>query len=251
MDIDGGLVAQALRGIGFAESHANAGGQVAVAFKNGDEDASTSEKYAIEILRALRGQVGEEAFAEWRSGILDSFQSPEVLRQAVHGIGVRRAAREEKVLVDDGALACPENMPEGALLHLWQDGPDGRSPQGRELAQQLARESGAPVPFLSQQSASFMQVRRITPLETERLQGFPDYWTAIEGRARVIDGPEADYLRFHGFPVEARANGKLYTTIAADGPRYKALGNSMAVNCMRWIGQRILAVDGILRENET
>jgi len=51
------------------------------------------------------------------------------------------------------------------------------------------------------------QVRRLTPLECERLQGFPDHHTAI-----------------------ARAK---------DGPRYKALGNSMAVPVIRWIGQRI------------
>lgn len=61
-------------------------------------------------------------------------------------------------------------------------------------------------------------VRRLTPLECERLQGFPDGWTAIP-----------------------RRNGKP----AADGPRYKALGNSMAVNVMRWIGQRIELARGI------
>lgn len=54
-------------------------------------------------------------------------------------------------------------------------------------------------------------VRRLTPTEAERLQAFPDGYT--------------DILR----------NGKP----AADGPRYKALGNSMAVNVMSWIGQRI------------
>lgn len=55
-------------------------------------------------------------------------------------------------------------------------------------------------------------VRRLTPTECERLQGFPDGYTDI-----------------------TRRNGKP----AADGPRYKALGNSMACNVMRWIGQRI------------
>lgn len=50
-------------------------------------------------------------------------------------------------------------------------------------------------------------VRRLTPRECERLQGFPDDYTAI---------PKA-----------------------ADGPRYKALGNSMAVPVMAWIGERI------------
>ncbi len=63
-----------------------------------------------------------------------------------------------------------------------------------------------------------MAVRRLTPRECERLQGFPDDYTLIEYR------------------------GKL----AADGPRYRALGNSMAVPVMRWIGQRIAAVHEIV-----
>lgn len=57
-------------------------------------------------------------------------------------------------------------------------------------------------------------VRRLTPVECERLQGFPDNYTLIPWR----DKPAAD---------------------CPDGPRYKALGNSMAVPCMRWIGLRI------------
>jgi DNA (cytosine-5)-methyltransferase 1 len=60
-------------------------------------------------------------------------------------------------------------------------------------------------------------VRRLTPLECERLQGFPDYYTAIPYRGKA----------------------------AADGPRYKALGNSMAVPVMAWIGQRIAAVEAV------
>jgi DNA (cytosine-5)-methyltransferase 1 len=58
------------------------------------------------------------------------------------------------------------------------------------------------------------QVRRLTPIECERLQGFPDDYTLIEYRNKP----------------------------AADGPRYKAMGNSMAVPVMRWIGERIQAV---------
>lgn len=57
-----------------------------------------------------------------------------------------------------------------------------------------------------------MAVRRLTPRECERLQGFPDDYTLV--------------------PVRGKP--------AADGPRYKALGNSMAVPVMRWIGARIL-----------
>lgn len=58
-----------------------------------------------------------------------------------------------------------------------------------------------------------MAVRRLTPVECERLQGFPDGWTDIKPGGK--DTP--------------------------DSPRYKALGNSMAVPCMAWIGRRIEA----------
>jgi DNA (cytosine-5)-methyltransferase 1 len=60
-------------------------------------------------------------------------------------------------------------------------------------------------------------VRRLTPRECERLQGFPDDYTLITYRGKP----------------------------AADGPRYKALGNSMAVPVMRWILSRIEAVDAL------
>jgi len=66
--------------------------------------------------------------------------------------------------------------------------------------------------------APTMQVRRLTPTECERLQGFPDGWTAIPWKKKPAQG-------------------------CPDGPRYKALGNSMAVNCMEWLGERIQAVE--------
>jgi len=65
-----------------------------------------------------------------------------------------------------------------------------------------------------------MAVRRLTPTECERLQGFPDGFTQIPYRNKPADK-------------------------CPDGPRYKALGNSMAVPVMRWIGERIQAVGAI------
>ncbi len=62
---------------------------------------------------------------------------------------------------------------------------------------------------------SGMAVRRLTPKEAERLQGFPDDWTLVP---------------FRGKP-------------AADGPRYKSIGNSMAVPVMAFIGQKIQMVE--------
>lgn len=66
--------------------------------------------------------------------------------------------------------------------------------------------------------ANPMLIRRLTPLECERLQGFPDGHTLIGWK---------------GKPAEE----------CPDGPRYKAIGNSMAVPVMRWIGKRIAAAD--------
>ncbi|ECN3092941.1 Dam family site-specific DNA-(adenine-N6)-methyltransferase [Salmonella enterica subsp. enterica serovar Derby] len=84
---------------------------------------------------------------------------------------------------------------------------------------------------------SGMAVRRLTPLECERLQGFPDFHTLIPANKRntlIVD--ELAYLREH-FPDMPEEEAH---RLAADGPRYKALGNSMAVPVMRWIGKRII-----------
>ncbi len=65
-----------------------------------------------------------------------------------------------------------------------------------------------------------MGVRRLTPVECERLQGFPDGYTDIN---------------FKGKP-------------ASDSPRYRAIGNSMAVPVLAWIGKRIEAVEAATQE---
>lgn len=82
-----------------------------------------------------------------------------------------------------------------------------------------------------------MSVRRLTPLECERLQGFPDFHTLIPAKKRnTLIADELAYLRVH-FPDMPEEEAH---RLAADGPRYKALGNSMAVPVMRWIGKRII-----------
>lgn len=63
-----------------------------------------------------------------------------------------------------------------------------------------------------------MGVRRITPLEAERLMGFPDYYTLI-------------------IPYRGKS--------AKDAPRYKALGNSIVVPVLRWIGERIALAESL------
>ena len=85
----------------------------------------------------------------------------------------------------------------------------------KELSPTLRKEMGDNQVAVSD---SRMAVRRLTPRECERLQGFPDDHTMIPWRNKPADQ-------------------------CPDGPRYKALGNSMAVPCMAWIGKRIDAVE--------
>ncbi len=94
-----------------------------------------------------------------------------------------------------------------AVAFDWQSGGDSRGLDPKDTAQ-LQR---CQTPALH----SGMVVRRLTPRECERLQGFPDDYTLIPYRGKD----------------------------AADGPRYKALGNSMAVPVMGWLGKRIALVE--------
>ena len=75
---------------------------------------------------------------------------------------------------------------------------------------------GGNIPFVLESERS--QVRKLTPIECERLQGFPDDWTAISYR-----GKEASQC--------------------PHSPRYKALGNTMAVPVIRWIGEGIMEIE--------
>ena len=82
-----------------------------------------------------------------------------------------------------------------------------------------------------------MVVRRLTPIECERLQGFPDNWTDVT-YYKCCGITFHTSLGKYGCP-NCEGRKEATTMIAADGPRYKAIGNSMAVPVMRWIGERI------------
>ena len=90
--------------------------------------------------------------------------------------------------------------------------------QSMKTSDNLANTLGANDYKEPQAVADNMQVRRLTPKECERLQGFPDSYTQIPYRNKPAEN-------------------------CPDGPRYKAMGNSMAVPVMRWIGKRIKMVD--------
>jgi len=223
----------------------------------GDFDGRSQETYAGKILFRVRQEIGAQAFAQWGLGILDSLRTAKILRPEVHGEKFRQAPFSRSWVVCC-ALGSPFTRSEGAMRSLREAIGEGCPSQGWESLEQCADELGAYLSQLSQpgtQAERFMhdlwqadegagllrqalskiqavgrsddgegkpayggmQVRRLTPLCCEFLQGFPRNYTLIPYRNKP----------------------------AADGPRYKALGNSMAVPVMAWIGKRIQQVEEI------
>ena len=111
----------------------------------------------------------------------------------------------------DGTGTGPTVMQSVIAPTLTAANDPSRSPQSSEVTQQV---------YSVYQSS--MAVRRLTPVECERLQGFPDSYTDIKSKGKPTP----------------------------DGPRYKSLGNSMAVPVMAWIGQRIQEVEAICKQNK-
>lgn len=110
-----------------------------------------------------------------------------------------------------GSGSVTGGVPFVAGAFAWQSGGDCRGLEVRDT-------TGALTKMQTPATLAPTGVRRLTPREMERLQGFPDDYTAIPWRGKdAKDCP--------------------------DGPRAKALGNSMAVPVMAWIGARIALVE--------
>jgi DNA (cytosine-5)-methyltransferase 1 len=202
---DASDVAPTLRGMGHDGSHANGGGQVAIAFsQNQDGDVLSSD-----VMHSL----GTSPNSTGRNAPTVAF--------TLHGSdGTASAASSTEVAgsLRTRAPGSIENSSTTAVLQEQSVAWSGELTASTDVAGTLQR--GGEGGRVDGVMTPLMAVRRLTPRECERLQGFPDDYTLVEYRGKP----------------------------AADGPRYKALGNSMAVPVMRWIGQRIAAVDAILRE---
>jgi DNA (cytosine-5)-methyltransferase 1 len=202
---DAGDIAPTLRGMGHDRSHANGGGQVAIAFTQNQEGDVPSG----DVMQSL----GTNANATGRNAPTVAF--------TLHGSDGTASTASPADIAGSLRTRAPGSIENSSTTAVLQKQPVawfGELTASTDVAGTLQRggEGGRIDGVMTPQ----MAVRRLTPRECERLQGFPDDYTLVEYR------------------------GKL----SADGPRYKALGNSMAVPVMRWIGERIAAVDAILRD---
>ncbi|EEP7761072.1 Dam family site-specific DNA-(adenine-N6)-methyltransferase [Salmonella enterica] len=131
-------------------------------------------------------------------------QDPDTNHELAHTLG-RNHGQENAIITEPYTIAI-RGREEGSTVGVRNDG----------TANALLTPNGGRAGMGVGAVGWGMQVRRLTPVECERLQGFPDNHTLISWRGKdAADCP--------------------------DGPRYKAIGNSMAVPVMRWIGERIAA----------
>lgn len=139
---------------------------------------------------------------------------------AGHFIPIAFNSREDPEVTFDRSGPLGASSPQAQAI-AWSIMPQNSGKDYKARQVDVAQPLMAGGPVGGNQGGDYIQqqwaVRRLTPTECERWQGFPDGYTNI--------------------PVGKK--------MAADGPRYKALGNSMAINCMRWIGMRIAKVDAL------
>jgi site-specific DNA-cytosine methylase len=202
---DASDVAPTLRGMGHDGSHSNGGGHIAIAFAQNQE----GDVLSGDVMQPL----GTNSNATGRNAPTIAF--------TLHGSDGTISAASPTEVAGSLRTRAPGSIENSSTTAVLQEPPvawSGELTASTDVAGTLQRggEGGHVDGVMTPQ----MAVRRLTPRECERLQGFPDDYTLIEYRGKP----------------------------AADGPRYKALGNSMAVPVMRRIGERIAAVDAILRD---
>ncbi len=172
--------------------------------------AATTRGGAIDVATAVNAHGGPCGRMDFESEtfVCHGTQDPDVLRNLAHPLG-RNHGQENAV--------CVTGHTTHALTSEGFDASEDGTGRGNPIVATALRARDAAKGVDSDCTDTLLPmragVRRLTPTECERLQGFPDGHTLVPHRGKPM----------------------------ADGPRYRCLGNSMAVPVMAWIGRRIQA----------
>lgn len=193
-DLDGGLIQS------FALQHAQIGRK--------DEAGPQGKGWQVDMAFTQDSRSCADAVAIFQAQPI-AFQPGNLSR----GAGASPSTEVFPTLKSDHGRGASDQDPHVAVATFQQSSMKGKGTIGYD-------HSGVAKPVKTQMDGQMihaaMQVRRLTPVECERLQGFPDSYTQIPWRKKPASK-------------------------CPDGPRYKALGNSWAVPVVRWIGARINA----------
>lgn len=169
------------------------------------KDATDLAVTYSDVSRTLLSKSNDSMAEDLETYAIHGTQDPDANHELAHTLG-RNHGLENAIITEPYTIAI-RGREEGSTVEVRNDG----------TANALLTPNGGRAGMGVGAVGWGMQVRRLTPVECERLQGFPDNHTLISWR-----GKDA--------------------TDCPDGPRYRAIGNSMAVPVMRWIGERIVAL---------
>ncbi|EFP2796675.1 Dam family site-specific DNA-(adenine-N6)-methyltransferase [Salmonella enterica] len=168
------------------------------------KDATDLAVTYSDVSRTLLSKSNDSMAEDLDTYAIHGTQDPDTNHELAHTLG-RNHGQENAIITEPYTIAI-RGREEGSTVEVRNDG------TANALLTPNSGRAGMGVGAVGWG----MQVRRLTPVECERLQGFPDNHTLISWRGKdAADCP--------------------------DGARYKAIGNSMAVPVMRWIGERIAA----------
>ena len=210
VEVCGTLTARSVTSLGAPE--VDGGMYMPVAFAQNTRDEVRLQNGDGQIVGALSAGQGTKQTSYIAQRMPDKDNFGAVIQPTVGALCARDYKGVGSQYVSEGKLIT-ENIAQPLPFDTTQlTSPSNySSPKPGDPCHPLA--AGAHIPAVAFAQNQFaMAVRRLTPVECERLQGFPDNHTNIPWRKKAE---------------------------APDGPRYKALGNSMAVPVMRWIGKRI------------
>lgn len=218
---DAGNLSPTLRSLAHDKSHANGGGQVAIAFHPTQDPISSNDTTHALACGSTNGQSNIAIALRGRDGV----NMPEI------GGPLANALRSS-----GGGSDKPHIL-------AFQDRFRGDGGRGYDRAPNaIADQVGALETVKRWHIALEWLVRRLTPRECERLQGIPDDYTLItnwNGWRYVEEGEDIEDLRERGFQLRQTKKTKRWRVNDPDGPRYKAIGNGMAVPCIGWVIMRV------------
>ncbi|WP_322979171.1 DNA cytosine methyltransferase [Pseudomonas sp. C11] len=168
----------------------------------------------------LQGCSGQDANHGHSHLVVHGTQDPDVLNDQAHPLGRNHGQENAVIAFDTTQITCPTCR---------------SNPQPGDPCHTLSASQHPPALVSS-------AVRRLTPRECERLQGFPDDYTLIptwDGWRRMDAAETPEQCLADGLDIRQAKKSKRWYVKDADGPRYKAIGNSKAVPVVRWIGRRI------------
>jgi DNA (cytosine-5)-methyltransferase 1 len=255
----------------------------AVDCRNGTEEVNDG----IKALQILRKDYGDTNVLEWAKRVQKSIQKTDLLRQRVHESGISEQAENGNELDDDtlprpelvaewlmrdvrghqehrcsSQRRKPSKQPYNEPTKIVQELPQQTAQTSKELfnmwksgqglwilreALSAVQKMGKSICVQGEPTHARNSVRRLTPLEAERLQGFPDNWTNIPPQTEVT-AEDLAFWRVVWDEWQTMREKKLKTdkqiikwlrSEPADSARYKALGNSIALPPWRFVLSRI------------